>query len=155
MTRPKEFDARVMAYVPGMENMARKLVRTREQRGDLVTDTIIKALKRWDTFREEGGMWRWLTFLMRDVARSARESRPQPMEELDETDHPSAFASPEDGAHMTSVLARLHEMRHATTVLRVAAGHSLQEVADEDGVTHQAIADRLKYTRARLRKVAG
>lgn len=64
MERPAEFDARVLAYLPGLEALAKRLTRDEDAREELVQGAIVHALTNWQGFREDGGFWGWLRFCM-------------------------------------------------------------------------------------------
>lgn len=71
-TRPAYIDEAVVNYTPALKSMAARLFRanddfTKQLRNELVIETQTTALEKWETFREDGGIYLWLMWRMRDV----------------------------------------------------------------------------------------
>ena len=157
--RPAEFDARVVSYLPGLRNLSRKLITGAERRADLVTDTIILALHRWGSFREDGGMWNWLALTMRSLARDRRNQDARALNLVDDPDgrkmaKVSMEPAQEDYAALLQTLARLSG-RKRDMVLRRAAGEELAPIANDHGISTQVVQQIVDRERNRLRKLAG
>lgn len=155
--RPAEFDARVLAYVPGLRKLASRYTHTAEQREDLVNDTIMYALERWQNFREDGGFWTWLTWQMRGIVKNAAKSSAARRKRvnfvaLEDSHQPSTPASQDDAAYLGQVLSCLDRLDTDTRscVLRIADGDSLEAIATDYGVSKQAISQRAQRARAGL-----
>lgn len=160
--RPATFDATVMAYMPGLKNLARRLVANREAQTDLVTDTVISALHRWQSFRDEGNIWTWLSLVMRSCARENRDKvRRRIQFSDDKIAYEGARTNPSQHvyAEVSSVLD-LIDGRDRTVLMRRAMGYELEEIGDVLGVTAERVRQietkaRVKLTkRASLRRVA-
>ena len=152
--RPKEFDDRVMAYLPGLRRLAAKYV-PRAYQDDLVTDTIMFALGKWQNFREDGGLWNWLAWNMRGIvtngAVSARRRKAiatfVPIEDVANL----ATAPAQEGyVELSQALARLSSIKHGEVLIRRAMGDGLKEVAEERGLSRQRIQQLELAARADL-----
>lgn len=154
--RPPSFDARVLAYMPGLRRRASQLGYRGEEARDLVTDTIILALHRWGSFREDGGMWNWLAFTMRSLSRDRRKARGIVI--VDDPDGERAARismapAQEDYAALCGVLNKLTG-RGRDMVLRRAAGEWLDEIANDHGISKQRVQQIIERERERLREAA-
>lgn len=153
--RPAEFDARVMAYLPGLRKLASKMV-PRQYRDDLVTDTIMFALERWQNFREDGGMWNWLAWNMRGIvtngAKKAANDKKRvvfvPIE-----DHMNlAVPAAQDGyAELSDALRHISAHRHGSVLLRRAMGDGLKEIAVDRGTSVEWIRQMEVAARSHVR----
>ena len=76
--RPAEFDAAVLQWLPFLHKMAARLERNKQDREDLVNETIATALKRWAGYKQEGSLPGWLVFQMRSVVNDARRKKRVP-----------------------------------------------------------------------------
>lgn len=155
--RPAEFDARVMAYVPGLRNLARRYRRTDEQRNDLVTDTIMSALDRWQSYRADGGMWNWLAWTMRGIVsnhaqQAAVRRKHIKFVAMDDVPHAPIETNQEDYADLSSALAALGRVKNGDVVMRRAMGDSLREIAEDRGVTAERVRQIEVAARAELRR---
>ncbi|MBX4941143.1 sigma-70 family RNA polymerase sigma factor [Rhizobium binae] len=156
--RPAEFDARVMAYVPGLRRLAGRRV-PREYRDDLVTDTIIYALAHWKNFREDGGMWNWLEWSMRGIlknaaTKAANRKKNLKFVPLDENMDLVTPANQLDYADLSKALDGMTG-RGGKIVVRRAMGDSLAEIGKNMGLTSERVRQlearemkRLKCVRA-------
>jgi RNA polymerase sigma factor (sigma-70 family) len=156
--RPAAFDARVLAYLPGLSRQAVKLGYRGEEGKDLVTDTIILALHRWGSFREDGGMWNWLVFTMRSLSRDRRRQAKATILIADDPDgkmaaRVSAAPAQEDYASLCGVLNKLAG-RERDMVLRRAAGEMLEEIANDHGISKQRVQQLIDRARDRLKEAA-
>lgn len=149
--RPPEFDARVMAYLPGLRSMAAKRV-PREYRQDLVTDTIMHALTHWKSFREDGGMWNWLEWCMRGIIKNAAtkaavRKRLATFVPIEDHMHLSTPANQLAYADLSKALDGMTG-RGGKIVVRRAMGDSLGEIGNAMGLT----AERVRQLEAREMK---
>lgn len=154
-TRPPEFDARVMAYRPGLFSLAGKLGLKGEERHDLVTDTIIEALERWQNYREDGGFWNWLYWTMRGKHTNARDKRQLPMTDksIEDVSHlVRAEPSQERYLELSQTLAKLSAGRKGHVLLRRAMGDTLQEISNDIGVNRERVRQIEEEERAVLLK---
>ena len=63
--RPKEFDDRITAYLPGLRALAKRIS---SEPDELVSDTLIYAFKNWKSFRPDGAFWAWISLNMRSIS---------------------------------------------------------------------------------------
>ena len=154
--RPAEFDARLMSYLPGIRNQARKMVPV-ELREDLVTDTFIYCLENWRKYREDGGFWNWVCWGMRGIRsnNAQRKSRISEAGEGEEYRNASVPATQHDHADLSLVLAKLSGTRASEALLRRAMGEGLSEIAADMGVSTERVRQISEEERTRLRKVVG
>lgn len=152
--RPPEFDARVLAYMPMLRSQATKRAPA-GKREDLIQDTLFYALSKWENFREDGSFYNWLVYCMRAVisnnrAKKTEQEDPDGRLASGRTQPPSQ----EDAAELDRVLRRISDTKDGDSLLAFAAGIDQGTMADRDGVTRQAISQRLQRARRGLSKVA-
>lgn len=151
-TRPPSFDARVMAYLPGLKNLAYKLERDPEIRGDLVTDTLIEALDKWQNFRGDGGMWNWLYWMMRGKLTNQRNKKKAHLvEEGYRYENATTAPRQHDYSELSSVLGQLTD-RAGGVLIRRAMGETLAEIGKDIGVGVERTRQLEEKARARLVK---
>ena len=75
MTRPASFDALLMANLPYVRTIARRCSLPQD-REDIINETVAVALERWNRFRPDGNMARWLGYLTTEVAGRRYAKRP-------------------------------------------------------------------------------
>lgn len=152
--RPASFDARIMEYQPGLRKLASKFTATREERDDLVTDTIIYCLRNWQSFREDGGFWNWLYWSMRGVVSNKRDAVKARITLVQDSD--GVFASRRGTApsqleyvELCQTLKRLNT-RAGGVVVRRAMGETLPEIGADIGVTAERVRQIEEKERKRL-----
>lgn len=151
-TRPAEFDARVMEYLPGLRRLAMKLAPP-QYREDLVSDTVLSALENWQSFREDGGMWGWLKWRMRNVVsaqayHATRLKRHGRRVSLESASHLAEPPRQVAAAELSIALESLARVNNGDLILRAAQGETFGEIAAERGVSRQ----RIHQVAARARK---
>ena len=142
--RPAEFDAMIMAYVPGLRRLARRMTRDRASADDLVTDTIILALSKWRKHRPADGAWNWLVWTMRSVMSSRKQAMNAAMRtgtvvSIDTVGPLSVSGAQQERAELSEAVHRLRHIRNGEVVLRVAAGETLSEIARDRGVSRERV----------------
>jgi RNA polymerase sigma factor (sigma-70 family) len=160
--RPPAFDARLMAYRPGMMKRAGDLTKTKEQRDDLVTDTIVRCLTNWRNFREEGGsFWNWIYWTMRGIVSNDQKcQRRLHVVEDPEGYFASCVAVPAvqfEHVALRNAVEFVSKTAEGRLLVRHAMGDDFGEIAAEKGVTKQRIhqiVDRERKRLVRLRKAA-
>lgn len=158
--RPPEFDARVMQYLPGLRKLARKFTRSTEERDDLVTDTIAKALEDWQKFREDGGFWNWLYWTMRGIAGKGHKAdrtriclgAAAPFEADDPVLQARFSTAPVQDVmlDLEDAVRLAGRIRNGDMLLRVAGGETLRTIAEERGLSHQRIQQMVAAARSEL-----
>lgn len=158
--RSKEFDARVMAYVPGLTNRAKRYRHRSEDQADLVTDTIIYALGSWETFREDGSLWGWLCFCMRGVvsnqARKSAARKGLRFVELTGAADPvhSTKPSQQHYVELVDALSCLDGIKNGNVVVLRAMGDTLREIGDTRGIGTTRVDQIVNKARAQLQAAA-
>ncbi len=158
--RPPEFDRRVMQYLPGLKTLARKFTRTTEERDDLVTDTIAKALEDWQKFREDGGFWNWLYWTMRGIAGNRVQYDRRRIDLGSQLDVQHACADslvelsvrPTQGVRLdlADALLIVGSLRHGDILMRVANGETLRAIAAERGLSKERVRQLVAAARREL-----
>lgn len=160
MQRPKEFDAKVMAYLPGLTKLARKLTNNTAEREDLVQDTMAFAFDRWQNFREDGGLWNWLQMNMRAILQMQRAKQATLSRRLPIKDDPEGRAvaklstapRQEDITYANQVVRRLSRSRDGRMLVRLGKGEMLREVAEKRGIGTERVRQLTARARERLVK---
>lgn len=167
--RPAEFDARVLAYMPALKKLAYRFERNRQDREDLINETVEVALRRWAGYRPDGGFYGWLVGQMRsvvaDVRRRARRHVAGPLDaafdhnSMDDTPmavsswhEPTLPAEQDNIIELDQVRAAMRPGRAGEMLMRVAAGEEYSTIAADYGVSRQRAHQIVTAERARLRK---
>ncbi len=156
--RPAEFDARLMGYLPALYAMAKRLVPP-EKREDLVQDTIAKALQNWRNFREDGGFYNWLRFIIRSTAHAPKRLK-RPLRYVSDPDGKIAntrgvTGGQEEWLELLDALRILDSKPdQKAACLAIAMNGTSAEAAAADGVTTQAICMRAIRGREMLREAS-
>lgn len=154
--RPASFDKAVMAFYPGLRNLARRY-KSGAHYEDLVTDTIMRALENWRSYRAEGNMWRWLTWLMRGVVSNSavtakmqkRSGKMVPIDDVTLATEPRQ----EHYADVSAAVSRLHG-RDGDVLLRRAMGEPLKDVCESHGISSERGRQLEARARRRLREAS-
>lgn len=164
--RPAAFDARIAAYLPGLRKLARRYTKTHEQANDLVTDTVIYALEKWQNFRprtgadrKSDGFWAWLVWQMRGVVqnasvKTANRRRVATFVALDDAPALRVAPNQHDYAELSQTIARLSGTRSGGVLLRRAMGDKLGDVANDLGVSRERVRQLEVAARHELRVAA-
>lgn len=153
--RPAEFDARLMAYLPALRVLARRLSPDPEV---LVNDTVVWALSRWQNFRGDlaqtnSGFYNWLQINMRSIAQGQRKRRTLSTVPLAQHDAPVPAAQ-EAAVDLGAVTMRLGG-RPGAVLARRAAGGTLGEVATDMGICKERVRQIEGEERAKLKRAVG
>jgi DNA-directed RNA polymerase specialized sigma24 family protein len=144
MNRPATFDKAVMAYLPGLKKLARKLANTADERDELVQDTMAYVFSHWTNFRNDpsaprNGMYNWLTLNMRSIAQGKRQvaanaRKNMPKETLAALVGVSTPANQEDIVYANQIVRRLSRSREGRMLVRIGGGEMLKDVAAKRGI---------------------
>lgn len=157
-SRPAEFDARVMAYLPGLSKLARRLTNSATEREDLVQETMAFAFDRWQNFREDGGLWNWLQMNMRAILQMQRSKQATLARRLPIKDDPEGrligqlgtAARQEDIAYANQVVRRLSYTRDGRMLVRLGKGEKLREIGERRGIGSERVRQLTERARERL-----
>jgi DNA-directed RNA polymerase specialized sigma24 family protein len=162
--RPEAFDAAVMAYIPGLKKLARKLTNTADARDELVQDTMVYAFSHWTNFRNDppapkNGMYNWLTLNMRSIAQGKRQvaanaKKNMPREPLSALVASATPASQENIVYANQIVRRLSRTREGRMLVRIGSGETLIEVGKRRGLCHERVRQLTERARESLMKVA-
>lgn len=141
--RPATFDAAVLQWLPFLHRMAREFAPAAPE--DLVQETIATALHRWAGYNPETSFPAWLVFQMRERCRDMRRKGRPLLTVLPE----STPAAQEDYVIARQALESV-PVRYSKTIAMAAAGFNQHEIAAVEGVSHQAIQQRVAKVRRGL-----
>lgn len=150
--RTAAFDSAVMAYVPALKKLARKLDKTDYE--ELLQDTLTYVFAKWQNFRADpaqprSGMYSWLTLTMRSIAQAKRQLvRPKHVE-IANWDKPVA-ARQEETVFAGEVLSRLAQTREGRMLVRFAKGEKLREIGKRRGIGAERVRQLIEKARDRL-----
>jgi RNA polymerase sigma-70 factor (ECF subfamily) len=159
-TESARFEEAIEPHLDAAYNLARWLVRSKDEAEDLVQESCLRAWKGFSGFRG-GNMRSWLLAIVRNTCYSwLRSNRRQDLAvEFDEGAHtPDATAPDAEGLLVAEAsreaLARVLEELPAefreALVLRELEGLSYKEIGDVAGVPVGTVMSRLARARARL-----
>lgn len=154
--RPADFDAKVMAHKGALENLAWKKTRNREAAADLVTDTIILALHRWQNYSPKWAMWTWLRMIMQGKARDnwvALQNRIETVAEGKIYTEARIDAGQAGRIELADVIRRSKKVQNADVPIRLAYGDSPKELAAERGVTMHSILATARHASRQIREL--
>lgn len=152
--RPPSFDARVLAYRPGLISLAGRLGFRGEEREDVVVDTIMTVLHRWASFREDGGWWNWLELTMRSCAQERRKAarrRISTVSDVDEKYLRKVSVDPGQERYM-EVSDTLRHMtgRDGQALMQLAMGEDLGSIGGGMGISRERARQLCERQRAKL-----
>ena len=145
----------VVEHLPAMRAFAASLTRNPAAADDLVQDTIVKAWKNFDKFREGSNLRAWLFTILRNTFYSDLRKKKREVEDVDGVMAASLSEKPaHDGrlalADFEKVFAELPVEQREALILVGASGLSYEEAAETCGVAIGTIKSRINRGRARL-----
>jgi RNA polymerase sigma factor (sigma-70 family) len=168
-TRPPEFDAAVLQWLPFLGVQARRLVGVEQDRDDLVNETVAAALGRWANYEPGRNFAGWLRMQMRERASSMRKQRsvravsydaPVTRSDADGDTFSgtklatlSTPATQELSVQLSQAVGAMRG-RGRDMVLRLAAGDDLRDVAGDYGISRERVRQIAAAERARVVGVA-
>lgn len=152
LTRPKSFDIMLLSKRKLLYHFAKRHHKDRDKQDELVNDTIVRALSKWERFREDGSFSNWLQFLMWQVVTIQRaKRRPDASVCLDDIRPVGTAATQENDTDAHRVLGRAS---HSDLLMRLAVGDRIADIAAERGVSRSAVGQMVGRHRAKyLRKM--
>lgn len=161
-SRPAAFDKAVMAYMPALTKLARKLTNTADEREELVQDTMAYVFSHWTNFRGEpgaprNGMYNWLTLNMRSIMQGKRSVAANARKNMPRASEFAASllgkpANQEDIVYANQVVRRLSYTRDGRMLVRIGGGETLNEVAGRRGIGRERVRQLTERARERLVK---
>ena len=156
--RRRRFETVVNAYAKDAFRYAFWLCKDRDIAEDIVQESFTRAWKSLDQLTDDKAAKSWLfTIVRRENARRFERSKP-PMETLETNE---IIAS--KGNYDTSIeafvlrqaLARLNEEYREPLILQVIGGYSMEEIAQQLGLSKGAVMTRVHRARKKLRDALG
>lgn len=153
--RPTAFDRELVEHVPFLRRYAiGNLGLSWNDADDAVSATAVKALERWQAFRNEGhGMRPWLTVVLRNHV--VDQARTRGRHGLVTYEERYAGAVPPTGDRRIELGEVLRAMDRLAgdkrrTFLRVLQAPSMAAVAQMEGIPLNTVRTRVHYARAEL-----
>lgn len=152
--RPPEFDAKIVQWMPFLRKMARRMESRSQDREELIQNTVMTALHRWASYKEDGSFPGWLVFQMREQCavhrrRAARRKETSlskthfvGIDEVVTFDNwtvVSAPATQEQHTEARQVIDAMGDGRPGSVLLRLAMGEELREIGDDLGVSRARV----------------
>lgn len=144
--RPKEFDDRVTAYLPGLRALAKRIS---SEPDELVSDTLIYAFKNWKSFRPDGAFWAWISLNMRSISQQRAKRNRLHTCRVDLAMLVPTPARQEHAVDLRRVRENLN-YRAGICLLRHASGETYREIAADLGVSYERVHQLCDVARARL-----
>jgi RNA polymerase sigma factor (sigma-70 family) len=139
-----EFAEWVAPHSAAMHQLARRLA-GRAEGEDVVQDSLVRAWRRWETFRPERGSPRsWLLAIVADQARQRRRRRPDVLAE-------GRAVSFEPDIDLERAIARLSQRQRLAVELFYFVGLGVREVAEVMGCAEGTVKSTLADARGRMR----
>jgi RNA polymerase sigma factor (sigma-70 family) len=134
----------VAPHVPAMHQLAARLAGNAE-REDVVQDSLVRAWRRWETFRPERGSPRvWLLAIVADQARRRRRRRSEVLAE-------PGVVSFESDVDLERAIARLAPRQRLAVELHYFVGLAVKDAAQVMGCAEGTVKSTLADARERLR----
>jgi RNA polymerase sigma-70 factor, ECF subfamily len=159
--RSGQFESDLVAELPTLRARATFLERSSTAAGDLVQDTLERALSNWFRFQPGTDMRRWLLAIMQnlfvDRCRKRKRSRESIASDLvaaeraTESDEASELARVPDAM---ALVGKLTAPLQETVRLVLLDGRSYREAAAQLGVPTPTVGTRMARARAKLRAFA-
>lgn len=165
VTRRAEFEREALLHLDALYSFALKLSRSRDDAEDLVSDTMLRALERWEQYRLGTNIRAWLftilyhLFVSRKRRIDAREvlapddaEGGTPFEAVGETDPESAFYDSFIDEQVVAAIQALPDEYRSAVTLSDVRGMRYAEVAEVLGVPEGTVKSRLFRGRRILQK---
>jgi RNA polymerase sigma-70 factor (ECF subfamily) len=154
--RRAQFEREALVHLDALYSFALKLARSRDDAEDLVSDTLLRAIERWEQYRLGTNIRAWLftilyhVFVSRKRRIDAREVQ-QPedtegwalFEAVGEVDPEGRFFDSFLDEEITSAIAELPDEYRAAVVLSDLQGLRYAEIASALGVPEGTVKSRL------------
>ena len=153
-------NARLEAELPHLRRYARALATDADAAGDLVQDTMIRALRGWDGWSGTAPLRHWLFTIMRnrhvETRRRVTRWRSIAVEGADVTQIAAPGGTDPVMMHsLSEALKTLSDTQRETLFLVAVEGLSYAETAELMGTATGTVMSRLARARATLRSQTG
>jgi RNA polymerase sigma-70 factor (ECF subfamily) len=145
----------MLEAVPKLRAFAISLSRNVDRGDDLVQETLMRAIRKIDSFQPGTNMSAWLFTILRNLFRSEYRNRRREVEDTDGSYVASLKSPPEQHARLEleefrTALAKLPPVQREALLLVGASGFSQQEAAAICETAVGTIKSRVHRARARL-----
>ena len=159
-----EFEAEVLTHLDAMYSFGLKLSRATEDAEDLVSDTVLRALERWEQYRTGTNMRAWLftilyhVFVSRKRRIESREVQPPEsttsatFDTVGEADPEGRFYDSFVDEDVTRAIEKLPDEYRTAVILSDLHGLRYAEIAEILGVPEGTVKSRLFRGRRILQK---
>ena len=156
--RRQRFEAEALVHLDALYSFALKLTHSRDDAEDLVSDTMLRALDRWEQYHLGTNIRAWLFTILRNtyytqVIRRRREVRDETGEYANNVRTPPTQDWSVAMRALQAALAQLPDEHREALILVGAAGLSYEEAAEICGCALGTIKSRVNRARARLLKI--
>lgn len=163
---PLDVTTVIVAELPGLRRYARTLTADADRADDLVQDTIVRALEKYDSFEGRASLSTWLHRIMHSLAVDASRRRGEtPADFTDEAaervevmwsndsytvDSALVLERAETRHVLQDALLRIPLIYRSAVVLHDGEGMSVAAIADVQGISLPAAKQRLRRGRMML-----
>ncbi|MEX2114927.1 MAG: RNA polymerase sigma factor [Pirellulales bacterium] len=161
MGNPASLDRLVLDHLPAVLRFATRLTGDADRGEDLVQESLLRAVRRWASFRGEADFRTWLFRIVINVFRDRMRAAAAPTLSIQEDQVEmvdSASAGPPAAAIALELerliaqeVSRLPPRQREVLVLIAFEGMSANEVAEVVGISVDNVHSTLSGARARLR----
>lgn len=174
MNRPPEFDAALVAYLPGLRKRANFVTKTNAEAEELLQETVADMLGSWHLCRMETfkmwaqlKMWQVQFDLRQKAGRMKRRAATVSIDDAAgtskrETGRASVvpercriYPSQEHAVELAQVIDRLSRIPNGDIVLRRATGELLKDIGAENGTSRENIRQKEERALRTLRLRTG
>ncbi len=146
--------------IPNLRAFAVSLCGNLERADDLVQETMFKAFKHIDSFKEGTNLKAWLFTILRNTYFSDRRRLKREVEDADGIHAGRVAVHPEQHGHMDmcelqDAIKHLQDDQREALILVCAAGLSYEEAAQIAGCAVGTIKSRVNRARAKLSEIMG
>ena len=157
----RTFDELIVTHLLAVQRFAICLSGDVHDAEEIVQEALLRAARRWQSFRGESAFQTWLFQIVVNAFRDHRSARPKPEElpgELADRKwiDPAAQASAADlGEFIALAVSTLPPRQREVLVLHAYQHQSMAEIAAILGVSEQNARTNLALARKRLRETLG
>jgi RNA polymerase sigma-70 factor (ECF subfamily) len=155
--RRHRFETVVNTYAKDAFRYAFWLCKDRDTAEDIVQDSFTRAWKSLDQLKDDKAAKSWLfTILRRENARRFEQYKPK-MEALEHNEITSKgnYDTSIEAFVLRQALAELNNEYREPLVLQVIGGYSMEEIAQQLGLSKGAVMTRVHRARQKLRDALG
>jgi RNA polymerase sigma-70 factor (ECF subfamily) len=158
---PKAEAELVRRIIGPVRARARLLTRSKADADDATQTAVVEILRSAANFRGEGSLAGWCERITVRTTLRLQRRQDRQVAAIDHAINPDdvSAATPEvelseaiPGGEVEGYLLELSDDRHKALVLRHVLGHSVDEIAEQTGVSPNTVKDRLRMARKQVRQ---